>query len=120
MDHHSNGIRTSRVIGSVSKPDPVTQKKSGLDFVKTPIFRNSQKPTKTQNPIPVEPINKFYFFKFLIMFLYYVLCFKFSIKKLRAGKKKRLDFLFSVLYLWFLDLDENFTMPLEVNASERW
>jgi len=67
----------------------VTQKKSGLDFVKTPIFRNSQKPTKTQNPIPVEPpvepINKFYSF----LFFNYVLYSKFRIKKLGADKEKK-------------------------------
>ena len=36
------------------------------------------------------------------------------IKKLGADKKK-LGFLFSVLYLWFLDFDEDFTMPPKEN-----
>ena len=48
------------------------------------------------------------------MFLDYVLYSKFPIKKLGANKKK-LGFLFSVLYLWFLDFDEDFTIPPEEN-----
>ena len=53
---------------AVEPINPVTQKKSGLDFMENPIFKNPQKPvksSKTQNPIlvepPVEPINNFYF-----------------------------------------------------------
>ena len=45
------------------------------------------------------------------MFLDYVLYSKFPIKKLSGDKKKSLIFSFSVLYLWFLDFDEDFTMP---------
>ena len=48
------------------------------------------------------------------MFLDFVLYSKFLIKNLGADKKK-LSFLFSVLYLWFLDFDEDFTMPPEEN-----
>ena len=51
---------------AVEPVNPVTQKKSGLSFMKIPIFKNPQKPSKTRNPIPVEspiePINNFYFF----------------------------------------------------------
>ena len=48
------------------------------------------------------------------MFSDYVLYYKFSIKKLGADKKK-LGFPFLVLYLWFLDFDEDFTMPHKEN-----
>ena len=52
----------------------------------------------------------------MIKFLDYILYSKFTIKKLDADKKK-LGFSFSVLYLWFLDFDEDFsfTMPPEEN-----
>ena len=46
---------------AVESVNPVTQKKFGLGFVKNPIFRNTQKSTIIQNPIPVEPINQLYF-----------------------------------------------------------
>ena len=50
------------------------------------------------------------------MFLDYVLYSKFPIKVLGADKKKkRLGFSFLVLYLWFLDFDEDFTMPPKEN-----
>ena len=52
------------------------------------------------------------------MFLDYVLYSKFPIKKLGADKKKKLGFSFSVLYLWFLDFDEDFTMPHEENEMK--
>ena len=48
------------------------------------------------------------------MFLDYVLYSKFLIKKLYTDKKK-LGFSFSVLYLWFLDFNEDFTISLEEN-----
>ena len=41
------------------------------------------------------------------MYLDYILYSKFPIKKL--------GFSFSVLYLWFLDFDENFTIPPKEN-----
>ncbi|WZY93217.1 hypothetical protein YC2023_065546 [Brassica napus] len=47
---------------AVEPINPVIQKKSGLDFVKNPIFRNYKNPkkfTKTWNPIPVEPLGVF-------------------------------------------------------------
>ena len=49
------------------------------------------------------------------MFLDYVFYSKFLIKKLADDWKKKLGFPFSVLYLWFLDFDEDFTMPPEEN-----
>ena len=53
----------SRPRPAVEPVNPVIQKKFGLDFAKNPIFRNPQKSTKIQNPIPVkppvEPINNF-------------------------------------------------------------
>ena len=49
------------------------------------------------------------------MFLNYVLYFKFPIKKLCANKKKKLSFLFLVLYLRLLDFDKDFIMPPEEN-----
>ena len=48
------------------------------------------------------------------MFLDYILYSKFLIKKLYTDKKK-LGFSFSVLYLWFLDFNEDFTMSREEN-----
>ena len=71
---------------AIEPVDPMT-KKSGLGFAKTQYLethKNPQKTTKTWNPIPVEPINNFCFFN-------YVLYSKFPIKKL--------GFSFSVLYL---------------------
>ncbi|WZZ27966.1 hypothetical protein YC2023_011367 [Brassica napus] len=41
--------RSGPAVGPVN---PVIEKISGLGFVKKPIFRNPQKPTKTRNPIP--------------------------------------------------------------------
>ena len=49
------------------------------------------------------------------MFLDYVLYYKFPIKKLDADKKEEVMFPFSVLYLWFLDFNEDFTIPPEEN-----
>ena len=49
------------------------------------------------------------------MFSDYVLYFNFPIKKLGADRKKKVKFSLSVLYLWFLDFDEDFTMPHEEN-----
>ena len=58
-------------------------------------MKTRKKPTKTWNPIPVEPpvkpINNFYVIFFL--FLDYVLCSKFSIKKLVADKRLGFPFL---------------------------
>ena len=48
------------------------------------------------------------------MFIDYVLYSKFSIKKLYTDKKK-LGFSFSILYLLFLNFNEDFIMPLEEN-----
>ena len=84
---------------TVEPINPVTQKKFSLGFMKNSLFRNLQKLTKTQNPIPVEPlvepINNFYsFFSFQIML--YILNFQL---KSQVLTKKKLGFPFSILYL---------------------
>ena len=68
-------------VDLVTKTNPVWVLRN-TQYLET--YKNPQKTTKTWNPIPVEPINNFCFFN-------YVLYSKFPIKKL--------GFSFSVLYL---------------------